>query len=89
MTRPSRKEAETGEYEDLVKAGIIDPTQVSRVALANAASVAALMLTTDVTIVSRATGDSDAAGAAMHGGMGDMGGMDMSPMSRSEPLLDE
>jgi chaperonin GroEL len=86
VTRPSRKEAETGEYEDLVKAGIIDPTQVSRVALANAASVAALMLTTDVTIVSRATGDSDAAGAAMHGGMG---GMDMSPMSRSEPLLDE
>jgi chaperonin GroEL len=70
--------AATGQYEDLVKAGIIDPTKVSRVALANAASVAALMLTTEVTIVARATGDSDAAaGAGMHGGMDGMGGMGM------------
>jgi chaperonin GroEL len=65
--------AATGAYEDLVKAGIIDPTKVSRVALANAASVAALMLTTEVTIVSRKTGQDDAGGPGMHGGMGGMG----------------
>ena len=42
--------AATGEYEDLVKAGIIDPALVSKTALTNAASVAGLMLTTDVLV---------------------------------------
>ena len=42
--------AATGEYEDLVKSGIIDPALVMKTALLNAASVAGLMLTTDVII---------------------------------------
>jgi chaperonin GroEL len=42
--------AATGKYEDLVKAGIIDPALVSKTALTNAASVAGLMLTTDVLV---------------------------------------
>ena len=45
--------AATGVYEDLVKAGVIDPTKVVRVALQNAASVAALMLTTEALIAER------------------------------------
>jgi chaperonin GroEL len=43
--------AATGEYEDLVKAGVIDPTKVTRTALQNAASVASLMLTTEALVV--------------------------------------
>jgi len=43
----------TGVYEDLVAAGVIDPTKVVRVALQNAASVAALMLTTEAIIATR------------------------------------
>jgi chaperonin GroEL len=42
--------ASTEEYEDLVKAGVIDPTKVTRTALQNAASIASLMLTTDATV---------------------------------------
>ena len=42
--------AETGEYEDLVKAGVIDPTKVARTALQNASSIASLMLTTEAMI---------------------------------------
>ncbi len=42
--------AATGEYEDLIAAGIIDPTKVVRTALQNAASIAALMLTTDAAV---------------------------------------
>jgi chaperonin GroEL len=42
--------AETEEYEDLVAAGVIDPTKVTRTALQNAASVAALLLTTEVLV---------------------------------------
>jgi chaperonin GroEL len=42
--------AQTDEYEDLVKAGVIDPAKVTRTALQNAASIAALMLTTEATI---------------------------------------
>jgi chaperonin GroEL len=45
--------AETGHYEDLVKAGIIDPTKVVRFALQNAASVAALMLTTEAMVAEK------------------------------------
>tara|TARA_Y100000296_G_scaffold85608_1_gene122045 strand:- start:25 stop:339 length:315 start_codon:yes stop_codon:yes gene_type:complete len=42
--------AETGEFEDLMKAGIIDPTKVTRSALQNASSIASLLLTTDAII---------------------------------------
>ena len=42
--------AETEVYEDLVKAGVIDPTKVSRVALQNAASIASLLITTEAAI---------------------------------------
>jgi len=49
--------AATEEYEDLVKAGVIDPTKVVRVALQNAASVASLMLTTEALIAERTAGD--------------------------------
>jgi chaperonin GroEL len=45
--------AETGEYEDLVKAGIIDPTKVTRFALQNAASVASLLMTTEALIAEK------------------------------------
>jgi chaperonin GroEL len=64
---------ETGEYEDLVKAGITDPTMVVRSALQNAASIAKNILTTEA-IVAEAP-EKQPAGAGMGGGMGDMGGM--------------
>jgi chaperonin GroEL len=63
----------TNTYEDLVLAGVIDPTKVVRVALQNAASVAALMLTTEVLIADRPKGDRDGSGTGSHEGMGDMG----------------
>jgi chaperonin GroEL len=66
----------TGKYEDLVLAGVIDPTKVVRVALQNAASVAALMLTTEAMIAERPKRGADAS-AGMDGGMGGMGGMGM------------
>jgi chaperonin GroEL len=62
--------AATGVYEDLVKAGVIDPTKVARIALVNAASVAALMLTTEAMIAERSKGITESGGAEMHGGMG-------------------
>jgi chaperonin GroEL len=69
--------AQTGEYEDLVKAGVIDPTKVARTALQNAASVASLMLTTMAVIAERPRDKDDGAGAGAMGGMGGMGGMGM------------
>ncbi|HET8723353.1 MAG TPA: TCP-1/cpn60 chaperonin family protein, partial [Anaeromyxobacteraceae bacterium] len=70
--------AATNEYEDLVKAGVIDPTKVSRSALQNAASVASLMLTTMAVIADKPKEDKGGgAGGGMPGGMGGMGGMDM------------
>jgi chaperonin GroEL len=60
----------TGEYEDLVKAGVIDPTKVVRTALTNAASVAALMLTTEAIIADIAE-EKKGAAAGGQGGMGD------------------
>jgi len=67
--------AATGEYEDdMFKAGIIDPAKVVRTALQNAASVAGLMLTTEVMITDAP--EPKAAPAGMPGGMGGMGGMD-------------
>ncbi|MGA9117738.1 MAG: chaperonin GroEL, partial [Bacteroidota bacterium] len=61
----------TGEYENLVKSGVIDPTKVSRAALENAASVAGLLLTTEATIVEKPE-EKKAAPAMPPGGMGDM-----------------
>jgi chaperonin GroEL len=61
------------EYVDMIKAGIIDPTKVSRCALQNAASVAGLMLTTEAMIADKPR--EDAPMPAMPGGMGGMGGM--------------
>jgi chaperonin GroEL len=65
------------EYEDLVKAGVIDPVKVVRSALQNAASVASLMLTTETMIAEAPKKESAAPAPGGHGGMGGMGGMDM------------
>ncbi|MET0712560.1 MAG: chaperonin GroEL [Jiangellaceae bacterium] len=65
-------DANTGEYVDLIKAGIIDPAKVTRSALQNAASIAGLFLTTEVVIADKPEKDKVPAG----GGGGDMGGMD-------------
>jgi chaperonin GroEL len=67
--------AATEVYEDLVKAGVIDPAKVTRTALQNAASIAGLMLTTEA-MVSELP-DDDKSSPAMPGGMGGMGGMGM------------
>jgi chaperonin GroEL len=64
--------ASTDEYEDLVKAGVIDPTKVTRTALQNAASIAGLLLTTECVIVEKK--EEKNAAPAMPGG-GGMGGM--------------
>jgi chaperonin GroEL len=69
--------AETGEFGDLVKAGVIDPAKVTRLALQNAASIASLMLTTEALIADIKEDDKKAAaggGGGMPGG-GGMGGM--------------
>jgi chaperonin GroEL len=67
--------AETETYEDLTKAGVIDPTKVVRFALQNAASVAALLLTTEATVAEKHE-EKEAMPAMPSGGMGgDMGGM--------------
>ncbi len=65
--------AATDTYEDMVKAGIIDPTKVTRFALQNAASIASLLLTTEVVITDIPEKKESAGG---HGGHGGMGGMD-------------
>ena len=66
--------AATGEYEDLVAAGIIDPVKVTRSALQNAASIAGLFLTTEAVVADKPEPEAPAAGGDM-GGMGGMGGM--------------
>ncbi len=66
--------AATGEYEDLLKAGVIDPKQVTRFALQHAASVAGLLLTTDCAIA-EAPKKEEAPAMPPMGGMGGMGGM--------------
>jgi chaperonin GroEL len=63
--------AATDTYEDLVKAGVIDPTKVTRTALQNAASIAGLLLTTECVVVERKEDKPALAGAA-GGGMGGM-----------------
>ena len=67
--------AATGEYQDLVSAGVIDPAKVVRTALQNAASVAGILITTEAAIVEAPKKDAGGAGG-MPGGMGGMGGMD-------------
>ena len=60
-------------YENLIKAGVIDPTKVTRIALENAASVASLLITTEAVVYEKK--EKESAMPAMPGGMGDMGGM--------------
>ena len=67
--------AQLGEYTDMIKAGIIDPTKVVRTALQDAASVAGLLITTEAMIAEKP--EKKAAPDAGMGGMGGMGGMDM------------
>ncbi|HEU4570843.1 MAG TPA: chaperonin GroEL [Gemmatimonadales bacterium] len=62
--------AATGEYEDLIKAGVVDPTKVTRTALQNAASIASLLLTTECVVVEKK--EDKPAPAAPAGGMGGM-----------------
>ena len=73
-------DAQTLEYVDMIKAGIIDPTKVVRTALQDAASVAGLLITTEAIITDKPEDDKPAGGApgmgGMGGGMGGMGGMD-------------
>jgi chaperonin GroEL len=67
----------TGEYEDLVKAGVVDPKKVTRSALQNAASIAGLLLTTECLITDAPEKEKPAAGGGhSHGGAPGMGGMD-------------
>ncbi|MDD2852219.1 MAG: chaperonin GroEL [Desulfuromonadaceae bacterium] len=69
-------DAANDEYVDMIKAGIIDPTKVSRSALQNAASIAGLMLTTEALIAEKPKEDTGGGmGGGMPGGMGGMGGM--------------
>jgi chaperonin GroEL len=63
--------AATGEYEDLIKAGVVDPAKVTRSALQNAASIAALFLTTEAVVA-----DKPEKNPPMPAGGGDMGGME-------------
>ena len=65
--------AVTGEYEDMIKAGIVDPAKVTRTALENAASIASMILTTEAIIAEKP--EPKTAPAMPPGGMGGMGGM--------------
>jgi len=62
----------TGDYEDLVKAGVLDPTKVVRIALQNAGSIASLMLTTEALVAEIPEEKKGAPSGGGHGGMGDM-----------------
>jgi chaperonin GroEL len=67
--------AATGVFEDMLKAGIVDPTKVVRTALQNASSVAGLMLTTEACVAEKPEEKKGGGGAPDMGGMGGMGGM--------------
>ena len=67
--------ATTGNFEDLFKAGVIDPAKVTRSALQNAASIAGLLLTTEALVADKPE-KQPAGGGMPGGGMGGMGGMD-------------
>src|ERR1700759_1310987 len=66
----------TGEYIDLVRAGVVDPTKVTRYALQNAASISGLLLTTEALVCELPEKDKPAPAGGPGGGMGGMGGMD-------------
>src|SRR6266436_5055161 len=65
-------DAQTGEFKDMVKAGIIDPTKVVRSALQHAASVGSLMITTEAMVAERPMQRADNGGPSGGGEMGDM-----------------
>jgi len=69
--------ADTEEFVDLVKAGVIDPAKVTRLALQNAASIAGLMLTTEALVADIKEDEKKGAAGGAGGGMpgGGMGGM--------------
>ena len=67
--------AATGEYVDLVKAGVIDPAKVTRAALQNAASIAAMVLTTECLVADKPEEEPAMPAGGDMGGMGGMGGM--------------
>ena len=67
--------AQTDKFEDLVKAGVIDPVKVVRIALQDAASVAGLLITTEVMVAEKPSKDGGMGGMPDMGGMGGMGGM--------------
>ncbi len=69
--------AETDVYEDLMKAGVIDPTKVVRTALQNAASIAIMVLTTEAIVTDIPKKDDGHGHGGMQGGMGGVGGMGM------------
>ena len=68
-------DARKEEYGDMVKAGIIDPTLVTRTAVQNAASIASLLITTEAVVVDKPEPASASPAGGMPGGMPDMGGM--------------
>ncbi len=67
--------AQTEEYQNLIKAGVLDPTKVTRIALENAASVASMLLTTEAVICEKPEKEKSAPMMPPGGGYGDMGGM--------------
>ncbi|NND64776.1 MAG: chaperonin GroEL [Gammaproteobacteria bacterium] len=67
--------AQTGEYGDMIKFGILDPTKVTRTALQNACSVAGLLITTEAMVAEQPKDESAAPAMPDMGGMGGMGGM--------------
>jgi chaperonin GroEL len=69
-------DSQSGEYVNLVTKGIIDPTKVVRVAIQNAASVAALLITTEAMVAEVPKRNAGSGAPAGSGGMGGMGGMD-------------
>ena len=69
-------DAQSGEFKDLVQAGIIDPAKVVRTALQDAASVASLLITTEAGVTERPEKKAPMGGAPGMGGMGGMGDMD-------------
>jgi chaperonin GroEL len=68
-------DAARDEYTDMIKAGIIDPTKVVRLALQNAASVASLMITTEAVVAEKPEKKAPYPAMPPGGGMGGMGGM--------------
>ena len=69
--------AQTETYENLVEAGVVDPTKVVRAALQNASSIAGLLLTTEALVSEIPEKNKDAGMPSGDGGMGGMGGMGM------------